>query len=144
MGSGPLRREQSTGAGTRTPNRGDTHPCGATLPLPPGAREGGGVQRGAGPRGWRDMSPGSRPSTMAVSVAASETTASHSRKVSPSAAQTPSPAAVMVAPVAADGVPNVSFWDVLGRNAQDRFGAVLIAAGTLAVLYAVLTQIRFS
>lgn len=37
----------------------------------------------------------------------------------------------------------VSFWDLLGPSPQDRFGFVLIGAGAVAVLYAILTQLRF-
>jgi hypothetical protein len=37
----------------------------------------------------------------------------------------------------------VSFWELLGSSRQDRFGFVLIAAGAVAVLYAILTQLRF-
>jgi hypothetical protein len=38
----------------------------------------------------------------------------------------------------------VTFWDLLGPSPQDRFGLVLIGAGAIAVLYAILTQLRFS
>jgi hypothetical protein len=38
---------------------------------------------------------------------------------------------------------SVSFWSVLGQTPQDRFGLVLIGAGLVAVVYAVLTQLRF-
>ena len=37
----------------------------------------------------------------------------------------------------------VSFWQLLGPSPQDRFGLVLIGAGAVAVLYAILTQLRF-
>ncbi|HLZ26373.1 MAG TPA: hypothetical protein VKV73_03545 [Chloroflexota bacterium] len=39
--------------------------------------------------------------------------------------------------------PGVSFWDLLGPGPAERFGLVLIGAGAVAVLYAVLTQLRF-
>jgi hypothetical protein len=39
---------------------------------------------------------------------------------------------------------SVSFLDVLGPNPQDRWGVVLIGAGVLAFVFAVLTQLRFS
>jgi hypothetical protein len=39
--------------------------------------------------------------------------------------------------------PGVSFWELLGPSPQDRFGLLLIGAGAVAVLYAVLTQLRF-
>jgi hypothetical protein len=35
------------------------------------------------------------------------------------------------------------FWELLGATPQDRFGAVLIFAGAVAVLYALLLQVRF-
>jgi hypothetical protein len=37
----------------------------------------------------------------------------------------------------------VSLWQVFGSSPQDRFGSILIGAGALAVLYAILTQLRF-
>jgi hypothetical protein len=37
----------------------------------------------------------------------------------------------------------VSFWQLFGASRQDRFGLVLIGAGAVAVLYAILTQLRF-
>lgn len=39
---------------------------------------------------------------------------------------------------------SVTFWDLLGPSPQDRVGIVLIGAGAVAVLYALLTQLRFS
>ena len=36
----------------------------------------------------------------------------------------------------------VGFWDLLGSNPQDRAGVLLIGAGGVAVLYALLTQLR--
>ena len=50
----------------------------------------------------------------------------------------------VAARVAGAGQPSVTFWDLLGPSPQDRFGLVLIAAGAIAVLYAILTQLRFS
>jgi hypothetical protein len=44
------------------------------------------------------------------------------------------------APTSGQGV---SFWQLLGPSPQDRFGLVLIGAGAVAVLYAILTQLRF-
>jgi hypothetical protein len=38
---------------------------------------------------------------------------------------------------------NATVWDVLGATPQDRFGLLLIFLGVVAVLYAVLTQLRF-
>jgi hypothetical protein len=37
----------------------------------------------------------------------------------------------------------VSFWTLLGAGPAERFGLVLIGAGAVAVVYAVLTQLRF-
>ena len=36
----------------------------------------------------------------------------------------------------------VSFWDLLGSNAQDRFGLAFIGLGAVAVLYAALSLLR--
>ncbi len=40
--------------------------------------------------------------------------------------------------------PGVSFWQLLGPSPDGRFGVVLIGAGALAVLYAILTQLRLA
>jgi hypothetical protein len=45
--------------------------------------------------------------------------------------------------MAATSAQGASFWDLLGPSPQDRFGLVLIGAGLVAVVYAVLTQLRF-
>ena len=37
---------------------------------------------------------------------------------------------------------HVSFWDLLGSNAQDRFGLVFMGLGAVAVLYAALSLLR--
>jgi hypothetical protein len=50
----------------------------------------------------------------------------------------------MAAPSAVASAPSVTFWDLLGPSPQDRFGLLLIGAGAVAVLYAILTQLRFS
>jgi uncharacterized coiled-coil protein SlyX len=62
----------------------------------------------------------------------------------------PQPSLVAFAPPAetawpaATGAPtNVGFLDLLGCRPADRWGAVLIAAGAVAVLFAVLTSVRF-
>ena len=47
-------------------------------------------------------------------------------------------------PAAIGRGPSVTFWDLLGSSPQDRFGLVLIGAGMIAVLYAILSQLRFS
>jgi hypothetical protein len=39
--------------------------------------------------------------------------------------------------------PGVGFWELLGPSPQDRVGFLLIGAGAVAVLYAILTQLRF-
>ena len=41
------------------------------------------------------------------------------------------------------GQGGVGFWELLGASPQDRFGLLLIGAGGVAVLYAILTQLRF-
>jgi hypothetical protein len=46
------------------------------------------------------------------------------------------------APNPAQGSPAVGFWALFGSSPQDRFGLVLMAAGGLAVLYALLSQLR--
>jgi hypothetical protein len=56
----------------------------------------------------------------------------------------PAVAAPAPAPATAAGARNVTFWDVLGRSPQDRFGLLLMGVGVFAVLYAVLSQLRFS
>jgi hypothetical protein len=38
---------------------------------------------------------------------------------------------------------NVGFLELLGSSPADRWGVVLIAAGAVAVLYALLTSLRF-
>jgi hypothetical protein len=38
----------------------------------------------------------------------------------------------------------VGFMEMLGATPQDRWGVVLIGAGAVAVLYALLTQLRFA
>jgi hypothetical protein len=38
---------------------------------------------------------------------------------------------------------NVTFWDLLGSSPQDRAGVVLIGLGAVAVIYAILAQLRF-
>jgi hypothetical protein len=40
--------------------------------------------------------------------------------------------------------PGVGFMELLGTSPQDRWGVVLIGAGAVAVLYALLTQLRFA
>jgi hypothetical protein len=50
----------------------------------------------------------------------------------------------VAAPAAGAGQQSVPFWDLLGPTPQDRFGLALIGAGAVAVLYAILTQLRFS
>jgi hypothetical protein len=37
----------------------------------------------------------------------------------------------------------VTFWELLGSTPEDRFGIVLIGLGAIAVLYALLSQLRF-
>jgi hypothetical protein len=46
------------------------------------------------------------------------------------------------AQAAGSGGSGVGFWELLGSSPQDRLGAVLIFAGAVAVLYAVLVQFR--
>jgi hypothetical protein len=53
----------------------------------------------------------------------------------------PEPAAV---PAASPRATNVSFWQVLGANRQDRTGVVLMGIGAVGVLYALLTQVRLT
>jgi hypothetical protein len=50
----------------------------------------------------------------------------------------------VAAPGSGGSSSGVTFWDLLGPSPQDRFGLVLIGAGAVAVLYAILTQLRFS
>jgi hypothetical protein len=45
--------------------------------------------------------------------------------------------------VAASPGRSVSFWELLGPSPQDRAGVILIGAGAVAVVYAILTQLRF-
>ena len=69
----------------------------------------------------------------------------------PSAGQPERPPSVVTAasrfvrPAAATGGSgqNITFWDLLGPSPQDRWGLVLIGAGAVAVLYAILSQVRF-
>jgi len=49
----------------------------------------------------------------------------------------------VAAPGPGGSSPSVTFWDLLGPSPQDRLGLVLIGAGAIAVLYAILTQLRF-
>lgn len=50
----------------------------------------------------------------------------------------------VAAPATTGAGHRVTFWSVLGASPQDRFGVVFIGAGAVAVLYAILTQLRFS
>ncbi|HEV7663848.1 MAG TPA: hypothetical protein VGQ62_09960 [Chloroflexota bacterium] len=42
------------------------------------------------------------------------------------------------------GGQSVGFWELLGTTPQDRAGVLLIGAGAVAVLYALLSQLRFA
>jgi hypothetical protein len=53
------------------------------------------------------------------------------------------PAAEPRARAASASGQGVGFWELLGARPQDRFGLLLIGAGAVAVLYAILTQLRF-
>ena len=50
----------------------------------------------------------------------------------------------MVAAATVSSGSDVTFWDLLGSSPQDRAGIVLIGLGAVAVVYAVLTQLRFA
>jgi hypothetical protein len=62
------------------------------------------------------------------------------------AAQAPRPAGRVPAVATTPGAPSASvgFWDLLGATPQDRAGVLLIGAGGVAVLYAILTQLKIA
>ena len=93
-------------------------------------------------------SPAPAPPPMVVSSPAQPAT----RAEVTQAAESNSVASTAVAPVppraatTPSGQParaNVGFLDLLGATREDRFGVVLIGLGGVAVLYALLTQLRF-
>ena len=102
-----------------------------------------GLKSGSAPRGR--AAPGTPIASDPIALVAADAPAREPESARPGPAielryQQPA----VAAPVAATGQHSLSFWHWLGPTPQDRFGLVLIGAGAAAVLYAILTQLRFS
>jgi hypothetical protein len=84
------------------------------------------------------LSSSPQPATRAEVTQAAEPNSVASTAVAPVP-----PRAAAPAPSGQSGKSNVGFLDLLGATREDRFGVVLIGLGGVAVLYALLTQLRF-